>query len=321
MKTKFLIIGLAVLTLASGFAVRATRQAGQNRAAIDAFAAQSARLRDATARLEQRLRTASQLRAQEQQAAGQQSDSLGASESADAAGSGIDEAAPGKDAGAKPSGRVTATTIIANDPQKLAEYLQSYRTNLDNYYGSFKALMALGFSPEQVEKFKDLRIEYQQRFMDLEAAAAMHGLDSNSDTYKKLRAEISSANAKKETELLGKLRTPLYEYHRTQPVRYFARELAGSAVYSGAPVTYAQVERTTQILAANSQRTQMAQTRGSVDQNTLNWAAARAQLQDVLSPSQIEILGSIIQRDATQAKVDELQKRLTAEFKGQPLSK
>ena len=251
------------------------------------------------------------------------------------------DAAPSGDAAAvkpaTPARRLPAGAIIANDPRKLAEYAQNFRASLDHTYGGmFKALR---LSAEQREKLKDLKVWLEEQRMDLNAAVAMQRLDSNyawalataravndltvltldpniaSDPTAVLSKEWHKTRMTKEAALLGDLVDPYREYYRTQAVRFRAQELAGTAVYSGEPVTSAQVERTTQVLADNSQRGQTGAARGWVMPNTVNWETARAQLQGVLSPSQIATLGNIIQRDATQAKVNELTKRLTVEFK------
>ena len=317
MKTKFLIMVLAVLALAGGFAVRATREASQNRTAIDAVASDRAGLLATAASLEQQLRTASAALAKPEPKAG-----LPPGESGVGDGVGVSAAASASGPAAKPAtptSRPTAQTIIANDPQKLSDYLQGYRADLDlRYGGMFKAL---GFSAEQAEKWKDVQVGDTLRWMDLSAAMEMQGLDRNSAAYKKLAAENTKIRVTKERKLLGDLWAPYQEYNRAEAVRYLAKELAGTAVYSGLPVTSAQVEQTTQILAANSQRYPSSVGKGSVKTNTVNWPAARAQLQDVLPPVQVEILGRLIQRDATDAKAGEQTRRLTAEFKAKQAAK
>lgn len=311
MKTKFLITVLAVLALAGGFAVRATREAAQTRAAMDALESQRTGLRAASASMEQRLRTASQALAKlEQKTRGSPGES--------GAGVGANAAAPRSDPAAKqaaPARRLSARSIIANDPQKMAEYFQNYRASLDlTHGGMFKAL---GFSAEQAEKYKDWRVLGYQRRMDLDAVVEMQGLDRNSAAYKKL--QVTQRQPMSAELNLGNIwdpNNPYMEYLRTQSVRDLASELAGTAIYSGEPVTFDQVERTTQVLAANSQRGQLENIgRNYVLPNTVNWDTASADLQGVLSPSQIAILGKIIQRQTTQARVDDLTKRLTAEFK------
>jgi len=315
MKTKATIIMLAVLALAGLFAVRANREADQTRAAIKALESQDAGMRAATASVEQRLRTASQALAQLEQKPGRPPGEPGAG-----AGAAANATAAGHDTAAKPFGptrQLTATTIIANDPQKLAEYLQSYRGSLDLYYGDM--FKALGLSAEQIEKLKDLNVWGLQQQMDLNAAMEVQGLDRNSVAYKELQAELSRTRMAKEKELLGDLVTPYREYQReysrTQGVRDLAKELAGTAVYSGELMTSVQVERTTQILAANSQRGKPGYMSGYANPSTVNWLAARAQLQDVLSPTQIVALGEIVESKATQDKATERQNRLLAEFK------
>jgi len=311
MKTKPTILVLAVLVLASLFAVRANRQAGQTRAAIAALVAQRAGLQAATATMDQRLRTATEALAQLERRTGQP---LG---EPDASG-GADAAASGKAAAAKPATparRLSAVSIITNDPQKTAEYAQNYRVYAGFFHGGM--FKALGLSAEQTEKFKDLMVWQRQRQMDLDAAAEMQGLDRKSAAYKQLQAEHDKIVRTKEAELLGDLEPRYREYRRTYGVRGEVVCLVGNPYYSGEPMTLAQFERTTQILAANCQRGQEQEVR----RETVNWEAARVQLRDVLSPTQIVTLGHIIQADVATAKAGALTKRLTAEFKAKQAAK
>lgn len=306
MKTKPPIIVLAVLALAGWFAVRATWEVDRTRAAIRALASQDMGLRTAIAAEEKRWRTANDALVQLEQKISRLSKGPGA-------GGGASATASSNDPAAKPATRARQfrpTTIIMNDPQKAAEYAKSFRisVNLD----LDRIAKELGLSAEQAGKLADLRVWAQQRLLDLSAVADAQGLSSNDGATKKLHSEDLKVWRAKEAEVLGDLNGPYQEYRKDTSnfVRGLAKELAGTAIYSGEPVTSAQIERTWPVLAANSQWNQT----GSVTQGTVNWPAASAQLQGVLSPSQITTLGNIIQRNAAQAKVDELTKRLTAEF-------
>lgn len=307
MKTKPTIVVLAVLALAGWFAVRATWEVDRTWSAIRALASQDAGLRAAIATEEKRLRTAHDALAQLEQKIGQLSGGLGAGGGASAAASGNDPAAKP----ATPVRQFKPTTIIMNDPQKAAEYAKSFRISVNLEFD--RIAKELGLSAEQAGKLKDLRVWAQQRLLDLSATADAQGLSPNDGAIKKLHSEDLKVWRAKEAEVLGDLNVPYQEYRKDTSnfVRGLARELAGTAIYSGEPVTSVQIERTWPILAANCQKNKS----GSVIPGTVNWPAASAQLQGVLSPSQIATLGNIIERKATQSKVDELTKRLTAEFK------
>lgn len=307
MKTKPTISVLVVLALAGWFAVRATWEVDRIWAAIRALASKDAGLRAAIANEEKRLRTTNDALAQLEQKIAQLPGRPDAGGGARAAPSGNDPA--GKPV--TPARQFKPTTIIMNDPQKAAEYAKSFRISVNLEFD--RIAKALGLSAEQAEKLKDLRVWAQQRLLDLSAAADAQGLKLNDGATKKLHSEDLKVWRAKEAEVLGDLMVPYGEYRKDTSnfVRGLAKELAGTAIYSGEPVTSVQIERTWPILAANCQWNQT----GSVTPGTINWPAASAQLQGVLSPSQIATLGNTIQRNATQAKVDELTKRLTAEFK------
>ena len=117
---------------------------------------------------------------------------------------------------------------------------------------------------------------------------------------------------------MGDLKDRYFEYYRTQEVRDYAQQLAWTGVFTGEPVTSTQVEHATDILVANSKRTETGNRRGWVDLATINWAVASVQLKQVLSPVQIETLGLFVEKGRAQTILMEQTARLTAQFKGQP---
>lgn len=336
MKTKPTIIVLAVIVLAGLFAVRAMREAERTRASIRELASQRAGLLAKIAIVEQQLQTA-------HHALARLDGKIGPPPEGPRASAGANTVAAGNASVAKPVTpvrRLNAGGTIANDPKKLAEYARNFRASLDfTYGGMFKAL---GLSAAQVEKFKDLKVWLEEQRMDLNAAIEMQSADS--ERIKRYMASPRAMNdftvltpdwnsqaglgplsdewhktrVAKEAELLGDLNAPYREHYLNRDVRILSLELAGTAVYSGEPVTSAQIERTTRVLAANSQRGESGAARGHVRYNTVNWDTASVQLQGVLSPAQVAALGDIVQQHAMQAKVVDLRRRLTAQFKGQP---
>jgi hypothetical protein len=310
MRAKLVILFLVSIALASGFAVRAAWEIDQANAAASLVASQRAGLEKATTRLQERLSAADGALAQLGQKAGQPSGEPGASVGANANTARSESSAKAE----PPARRPSATTLIANDPRWLAEYLNNMRAGLElSYGGMFKAL---GLSPEQIARFEDAEVWLEETKMDLQATIDARELDPVGATCKKLWSDYEKSRVTKKAEVLGDLTNRYLEYFRTQGVRDYAQQLAWTGAFTSEPVTSAQVERVADILIANCGRRGGGSGPGWADPATINWSAASEQLKDLLSPTQISTLAVFFQRDKAQAKVTEQINRLTAQFKG-----
>lgn len=315
MKTKSLAVASAVLVVMIALAVRATRQARDAREALAALASQPDELRKKANQMDARLQTAREaLRILESTSAGAAAGSAAVSQAK--------EAVAGKStsgSAAAPAQRPNPLALVANDPAKMAEYAKNFRAGLDlRWGGMFKAV---GLSPEQIEKFKDVELWLQEASVDLQAAIAAQGLDPSGAEAQKLWKDYSQLRSTKKAEALGDLAERYFEYLGTQSVRDYAQQLAWTGIYTGESISSAQVERTADVLIANTKRVATRSGAKWVDLATLDWTAASAQLKDVLSPAQIETLGRFVEKDKAQARVNQQTQRLTAQFKGQPLPK
>lgn len=284
MKTKSLLVVFAVAALAIGFAVRATWQNWEATAAVAGLVPQNAAMRAKIVGLEQRLRTAKDGLARMRQET--------ATAPAGRGGAGVVAATAESETPSRPkatAGRLSPETVIANDPQQMAEYAKDFRATLDlTYGGMFKALR---LSPEQIEKFTDLKVWLEQNRMDLLAAVETQGLDQQGDAYARLLQQQRRITREKERELFGPgpLLEQSREYSRTQYLRNITQMLASSLVSPDAPITAALVERVTEVVARNSER-RPGEPWSWQYWTTINWDAAGAQLQGVLSPSQLATL-------------------------------
>jgi hypothetical protein len=299
------ILALVTLALSLGFAIRAARQTKREEIALAALASRQIALHEKILHMEERMRTATGGLV-----------SFGAANASDTEERETDAVATIESevlASAAPP--LSANSVIANDPQQMAEFAKNFREGLDYRCGGM--FKALGLSPEQIEKAKDLIVSEQHSWMDMRAAAEMSGLDR--EGYEALKQEQITIRMKREVEFLGPLADRFREYyHLTAPVRYLAQRLASTVAYPETPVTSAQVERVIEILTAQSQRTASGPWRGAVEPATINWDAASAELRVVLTPAQIATLGLFVQNEAAQARVTQQINRLTAQFKGQP---
>jgi hypothetical protein len=286
MKTTLRIILLAILASATGMTWRFLNEADQARLALAEFGPERTRLRAAIASVEERLR-----------AANKADSSPTASEA---------------NAGTPPPIQLKRPSVwfhLAQDPKRLSEVLQSYRSTLDTTYSGL--FTALGLSDQQIQRFKDLKTARYQEQIDQWAALAVHDVTGLSAAGRKLEREHDDKWTAKERELFGDL-GPLYQkYAYAEKVRECVREVAGTGASTGEPMTLAQIERATQILAANSRTGPD----GLVERSAVNWDAARAQLAGVLSTNQIATLGEVLEERNSVWKLAQLRERLIAEFK------
>lgn len=310
MKTKAFLVACAILGLSLAWALGSARRAEQARVALATLAPQTPPLREKINGLEVRLQTAhSALGALEQNVGAATPAKNGSAGGVSAVGG---DGAP-SEARARP---LSAQTLVANNPQKMAEYLTLVRGGLDCDYGwIFKRL---NLSPAQIEKFKDIETGLTETSMDLQAATELHRLDRDTPEGKRIWEDYNQSRIAKKAELLGADIVPYLELFRTRSVRDYAFRLAWTGIFTGETATADQINRASDILVANSKRRVTDGYPGWADVGGLNWPAAKEALRTVLSPTQIETVGNFVQRDAAYAKVDERAKLLTAQFKGQP---
>jgi hypothetical protein len=307
-----LLVSCAALALLAVVALRARWDATDAQSATAALAAQNGQARDLVDQLEKRLRDARTSAAPAKpQTAEPRGDS---SRPADATTKSTPGNVPPKTENAP---RLSAKTIIANEPAKRAVYLANFRAQLDiDHGGMFKALR---LSPEQIEKFKDAQVWAEQEQMDIRATIETEQLDPRGARARMLWANFPGDRAAREAEALGDLTERYLEYNKTARVRPLARRLAAPELVPGETVTADQVERATNILSTNSK---FQWGRDAVwNPSSVNWNVAREQLKGVLSPAQIEWLGLFVEERAASARVSDFAVRLTAEFRSKSAGK
>jgi hypothetical protein len=139
MKTVTRIAALATLLLLIAFSTRAALQRREAAAELTTLAPLRSQLRQEIARLESRLQSAQDALLKREKNTAVQA---------------------GNDAPVEAARPLQPLTLIANDPQKLAEYLRHFRGAVAmNHGGMFKAL---GLSPEQMEQFKDVEVRLEE---------------------------------------------------------------------------------------------------------------------------------------------------------------
>jgi hypothetical protein len=227
---------------------------------------------------------------------------------------------PGEAAGTAPSGsrKLSPEAALASNPALLAEYLRYQHEVPDWSRGHM--FRVVGFSPGQIEQWKQMTVQDVQRRLDLIAAVETQGLGRNSDTFKALSAENQRRRREKEVEILDDLEPRYREYQRLEGVRGLVEWLTRTGVYQDETITGEQLERATRIIAANTGQVLRSGSGGEIP--IIDWTAATVQLKDTLSPSQIATLQRLGQQFETivraSQRVEERTKLLTAQFQSRP---
>lgn len=147
-------------------------------------------------------------------------------------------------------GRIGAMMDI---PEMQQLMFMQQRAGLDGRYAAL--FRQLRLAPADLEKFKNLLVEKQTAVMDVFAAARSQGLGGR-EGRDEIRQLMQGAQAEIDTQIKGLLGEPAYaqfqEYERTQPQRAVVGQLEQRLSYSDAPLSPAQSEQITRILAQNS---------------------------------------------------------------------
>jgi len=194
---------------------------------------------------------------------------------------------PARSGGSPSTSAVTAALMRENlfkEPRLQALYLNSGRSRLASEFGPFYVTQRL--SPEQVEQFEVAMLRRQEQLMDLAAIGESQGAEGRS-AVATLQKQIREENDAALRAILGaeSLRQ-MQDYQRAASPRMFVKQLAGTAVVEGEPLNAQQAERLTQVLANASARYP---TGGGADLRAIDWDAADAQAQSVLTPMQFEL--------------------------------
>lgn len=293
MKTVILIL---IIAIGLGVSLRAIRERTASETALGAISTERDALRQNVARERRRVQAARDALASMRVAAGAEA---------------VETVTP-------KSRPLSPEAALVNNPALLAESLRC-RHDIPEW-GLGHRFRAVGFSPEQIERWKQMVVQDEQRRLDLIAAVEAQGLGRNSETFKALQAENERLRRAKELEILGGLEPRYREYQRLEGTRAMVDWLTRAGVYLDEPITGEQVERATQVLAANARQT--LRSGNGEECPIIDWTTTTGQLRDILSPSQIKTLQTLGQQfekiGRASQLVDERTKLLTAQFKSQP---
>ena len=305
MKNTAGIAGLSALALLIVLAAGARWDLRNTRAASVALGRQHEALRRENALLEARLRTAQESRARVESPGlnrGPEPDPRQRAAKNTVARAGLTAQSP------VPAHPPSPITILIGDPRRWAEYKGNYRAGVSLEYGPVFAW--LGLTPAQRESFAEIETDLREMIVDLEAAAELHRLTPAE--WEKMWSTYQEARVARKTVVLGDLTRKYLKYYRAEDVRRLPRELAYAGIYSGESIKAALVEQVADILVASAGKYK--DRPAFADPGRINWPTASRQLQGLLSPGQVEILGVLVEKEIANTRLRERRQVLSEEF-------
>jgi hypothetical protein len=146
----------------------------------------------------------------------------------------------------------------------------------------------LGLSPEQVEKFVDLAMQRDERLRDLAEAARAEGYAYDDPALLELFRQAGELFEAARLALLGPEADAKYRaFADKSGVAGIVSSLAGGATLAGHPLSPAQIDRLTDLLASFASRSRDGD---DADPSTIDWSAAQERAKAFLSPPQLRHL-------------------------------
>ena len=199
-----------------------------------------------------------------------------------------------------------------------------YASTLGLRYGPI--YRRLGLSASQIAAVENVMAEQYQANMEARAAAVAQGISPSDTALAPLMKPIGLKMGEDLAEILGKdgAKEFFAEFKVADSRANVVSPLAGNLYYTDAPLTLAQGDRLTQIVAANT---------GGWKQSGLdyrpadtNWDVVFAQAQTILTPAQLATFRTMQEKDALQkqsaalgaALVRDAQRKATAPEAAKP---
>ena len=176
------------------------------------------------------------------------------------------------------------TKVVAPNPRVLALYLSGYRARLTNTYEAL--YQGLGLTTAQIAEFENLLTAHQEMLADIRAVALADGLTDSSQEVAALWQEEADSFRAAQITLLGDAGfQQLQQANRIGPIRGFADTIERNTGFPPEPLTGAQAQQLTAVLASSCSSYQSG---GPVDLSTIDWDAVLPQAQGILSATQFE---------------------------------
>jgi hypothetical protein len=218
---------------------------------------------------------------------------------------------------ASPRGRIRVTprltgaqrlALVAADPKLFALGMKAYQSSLNTIYGQM--FRTLNLPPEEVTKFKSLAAAHMEAIVDILSSASTQGMQLNDPAVGTLMKDENTQFDAAQKSLLGDAAyQQMQQLNRQMPVSGVAYNVATQVALTSTPLSTAQADQLTQILANSSTQYQNG---GYATPNTINWPTALGQAQALLTPTQFQAL----QGRYNSIQVNQLMTQFNAQQKG-----
>jgi hypothetical protein len=216
--------------------------------------------------------------------------------------------------------QIAASDRTQEDPRSPAaisalrtQYLKAYRDALPGQWGLFFAL--LGLSADQVEALKGLLAQREENNLLVEQTARAKGVDVSSPEIQALDDDLDRQNKAAIAALLGPQGYAQFrDYLHDRAILPVVSDLAAALYSSDSPLSAPQAQQLIGVLADESAKKNGA----TVVAGTLDWNAAIARSQSILSPTQLSALSSLLEQYQATSQLNALAKNLTATAAAQP---
>jgi hypothetical protein len=166
----------------------------------------------------------------------------------------------------------------------------------------------LGLKPEQITAFERVLIEKNQSILDIWAEAVKQGISPNDPSILKMTSGPIATGEAELRSLLGSQFETYQEYSKTLNARSLVSTLAGNIYYTDSPLKGAQGELLAEVIALNTEqkkKTLVTDREGQIIYKTYtetDWEKVRQTAQTILSPTQLQMLQSLIEQQQAEAR-------------------
>jgi len=191
--------------------------------------------------------------------------------------------------------------MMEPDPKLYGLALKYHRALVARTYG--RLFRALNLTPETIGQFETLAEKHAEAQLDIVYSANRQGTPLNDPAVSSSLSQEDDRFMSAEGALLGDAEKQQWsQYCRSLPVRSYVFKLATAVALTSTPITGAQADQLTQILANASSNYQSG---GTASPATVNWATVLEQAQGFLAPTQFEVLqDQLVQTQLSQLETE-----------------
>ena len=212
--------------------------------------------------------------------------------------------------------------MIEPDPKLYSLALKNDAALQARKYGPL--FRALELTPNEADKFLTLLVKHGEALVDIVSTASKQSVPLDDSAVAALMNQENDNFTSARVALWGDAGEQQLQYfNRSLPVSGFVTELATVIALTSTPLSGAQADQLTQILANASSSYQSG---GPATKETINWSTALGQAQGILSPTQLLAFQDLyVQSQVSQLQMQFIEqevgatKRLTPQGKTGPI--